>query len=105
MFVMTRALSLLGVLEEVFPSEGHIAAAFEVRRLEVEQARAEGSQGPATGAPTTTSPTVDPDLPDGSVIPRFDDPGAPDLEDIELNEHRVARGGMPGREGQAPRRR
>ena len=102
MFVMTRALSLLGVLEEVFPSEGHIAAAFELRRLEVEQARAEGSQGPVTSGPTTTAPAVDPDLPDGSVIPRFDDPGAPDLEDIELNRVTVLLAGGdagPGRGG------
>ena len=102
MFVMTRALSLLGVLEDVFPSEGHIAAAFELRRLEVEQARAEGSQGPVTDGSTTTSAAVNPDLPDGSVVPHFDDPGAPDLEDIELNRVTVLLAGGdagPGRGG------
>jgi LCP family protein required for cell wall assembly len=102
MFVMTRALSLLGVLEDVFPSEGHIAAAFELRRLEVEQARAEGSQGPVSGETTTTSVALNPDLPDGSVVPRFDDPGAPDLEDIDLNRVTVLLAGGdagPGRGG------
>ncbi|HEX5630236.1 MAG TPA: hypothetical protein VFY15_01120, partial [Acidimicrobiia bacterium] len=64
MFVMTRSLSLLGVLEEVFPQEGHIAAAFELRRIAVEQARAEGSQGPTNTTPGTTTPGSSPDLPD-----------------------------------------
>ena len=102
LYVMTRSLSLLGVLEEVFPQEGHIAAAFELRRLAVEQARAEGSQGPVTTSPGTTTPGSSPDLPDGSVIPHFDDPGSPQLENIELNRITILLTGGdagPGRGG------
>ncbi len=102
LFVMTRSLSLLGVLEEVFPQEGHIAAAFELRRIAVEQARAEGSQGPTNTTPGPTTPGSSPDLPDGSVIPRFDDPGTPQLENIDLNRITVlVTGGDagPGRGG------
>ncbi len=102
MFVMTRAVSLLGILEEVFPQEGHIAAAFELRRLAVEQARAEGSQGPVSTSPNTTHATVDPNLPDGTVIPVFGDPGSPELENIELNRITVLVAGGdagPGRGG------
>lgn len=103
-FVMTRALSLLDVLESVFPAEGHVAAAFEQRRIQVAAERAAASQGPATTTPgaTTTVPGAVPGVPDGTVIPRFDDVGTPQLEEIDLNRITVLLVGGdagPGRGG------
>lgn len=100
--VMTRSLSLLGVLETVFPDEGYIAAAIEQRRLEVEAERAAGAQGPVTTLGTTSSTVVDPNQPDGAVVPDFTDPGGPELEPIELNRITVLLAGGdagPGRSG------
>ena len=102
LFVMTRALSLLGVLENVFPAEGHIAAAFEQQRTQAEGERAAGSQGPNTTTAGTTIPPVFTGSPDGSVVPRFDTPGDPQLEPIDLNRVTVLLAGGdagPGRGG------
>ena len=102
LFVATRALSLLNVLETVFPAEGHIAAAFEQRRVLVEAERAAASQGPGTTLGNTTVPEIVPDVPDGAVVPHFDDVGNPQLESIDLNRITVLLVGGdagPGRGG------
>ena len=102
MFVMTRALSLLDVLENVFPAEGHIAAAFERHQTQAEADRAAGSVGPNTTITGTTAPQQFPDAPDGTVVPHFGDAGDPRLEPIDLNRVTVLLAGGdagPGRSG------
>ena len=102
LFVATRAASLLGVLETVFPAEGQVAVAIQTRRDALAAERAAAAQGPATTTPPTTSAAVVPGVPDGTVIPRFEDVGNPQLEDIDLNRITVLLAGGdagPGRGG------
>ncbi len=102
MFVMTRALSLLDVLENVFPAEGQIAAALEQHRTQAEADRSAGSVGPNTTITGTTTPELFPDSPDGVVVPHFGDAGDPQLEQIDLNRITLLLAGGdagPGRSG------
>ncbi len=102
LFVATRAASLLGVLETVFPAEGQVAIAIQTRRDALAAERAAAAQGPVTTATSTTSAAAIPGVADGTVIPDFDDVGDPQLESIDLNRITVLLAGGdagPGRGG------
>lgn len=103
LFVMQRAVALLGLLEGVFPDEGHVAVALDLRRRATEAERAAGGAYVTTTIDTGIGiPPIEPRSPDGVITPRYRDAGDPVLEDIDLTRVTILLAGGdagPGRGG------